>query len=75
MPLLYCRHCFTLGENNNVVDPTICMNTNPNIDRLYIATQIYDDIDVYFSDIERDNYYPALYMGLKMQDLQEQIWA
>ena len=51
------------------------MNTNPNIDRLYIATQIYDDIDVYFSDIERDNYYPALYRGLKMQDLQAQIWA
>lgn len=25
--------------------------------------------------IERDNYYPALYMGLKMQDLQAQIWA
>ena len=75
MPLLYCRHCFILDENNNVIDPTICTNTDPNIHREYITIQIYDDMDVYFADIERENYYPALCVGLKNQGLKAQKWA
>ena len=65
MPLLYCRHCFIIDENKNVIDPTICTNANPNINREYITIKIFDDIDEYFTAIERENYMPALDYYLK----------
>ena len=75
MPLVYCRHCFIIDESGKVIDPTICTNTEPNINREDLVMKVYDDIDDYFSAIERENLYPALDKVLRENDAQAQKWA
>ena len=75
MSLVYCRHCFIVDESGKVIDPTICTNTDPNTDRDYLVMKIFDDIDEYFTAIERENYYPALDRTLKENTAAAQKWA
>ena len=74
MPLVYCRHCFIL-DKDKAIDPTICTNTDPNINREYLVMKIFDDIDAYFYAIESENYFPALDLSLKEKGVQAQKWA
>lgn len=75
MPLLYCRHCFVVDENDKVIDPTIYVQNKPNDDRDYFVMYVFDDTDEYLNAIESDNLMPALEKYLREQDKQAQQWA
>ena len=75
MPLLYCRHCFILDENDKIIDPTTFAQPEPQLNREYYITTIFDNTDEYLSAIESDNLMPALDKYLKEQDKQAQQWA
>ena len=75
MPLLYCRHCFIIGENGKVIDPTIYTQSNPQLNRDYYVMAVFDDTDEYLNAIESDDLMPALDKHLRVQDKQAQEWA
>lgn len=75
MPLLCCRHCFVVDENDKVIDPTIYVQDKPNDDRKYFVMYVFDDTDEYLNAIESDNLMPALDKYLREQDKQAQQWA
>lgn len=72
---VYCRHCFIIDENDKVIDPTICTNTDPNYHRTYLLLKAFDDVDEYLNAIKNDNYMPALYGYLKNETKQAFEWA
>lgn len=69
-----CRHCFIIDNNDKVIDPTIFAGSC-DTGREYYAMKIFDDIDVYLSAIEEENYYPALDRYLKTENKQAIKWA
>ena len=71
---LYCRHCFILDDNGNVIDPTIYAQSEQR-NREYLVMYVFDDIDGYFEAIENSDYLPALDKHLAEQDKQAQQWA
>ena len=74
MPLLYCRHCFILDENNKVIDPTLFAGSEqPH--RQYYVLYSFDDVDKYLSTIENDNLMPALNGYLKEYEKSAYEWA
>ena len=75
MAELYCRHCFVLDESNNVIDPTIFAQNEPQLQRAYYVMTVFDDVDEYLAAIESENYMPALEKHLREQDKQAQQWA
>ena len=75
MPLLYCRHCFIIDENDKVIDPTIYAQSEPNLDRDYYVMFVFEDTDEYLNAIESDNLMPALDKFLRVQDIEAQQWA
>lgn len=75
MACIYCRHCFVLDENGEVIDPTIFTKSNiPNSNEYYVMT-VFDDVDEYLSAIEDNNFMPALDKYLREQDREAQKWA
>lgn len=71
---LYCRHCFILDENDNVIDPTIFAQSEQR-NRAYYVMAVFEDVDEYLTAIENENYMPALDKHLRVQDKQAQQWA
>ena len=71
---LYCRHCFILDENGNVIDPTLYAQSEQRNKAYYVMT-VFDDVDEYLTAIESENYMPALERYLRVQDKQAQQWA
>lgn len=71
---LYCRHCFVLDENENVIDPTIYVQSEQR-DKEYYVMSVFEDVDEYLAAIENENYMPALEKHLREQDKQAQMWA
>lgn len=69
-----CRHCFIIGENGKVIDPTIFTGSGIT-EREYYTMKVFDDIDSYFEAIENENYYPALDRYLAEQNKQANAWA
>lgn len=72
---LLCRHCFIIGENGKVIDPTIFAASHIREDRQYFTMKVFDDIETFFEAIEQDNYYPALDRYLKDDSKAAQKWA
>lgn len=70
-----CRHCFIIAENGKVIDPTIFTTPHLDTDRQYITMKIFDDIDEYFDEIEKADYYPALDMYMRKYTVQAEKWA
>lgn len=75
MANVYCRHCFIIDENNNVIDPTIFTKSEQSKDTDFYVMFVFDDVDEYLSAIENDNYMPALENYLKDKDKQAFLWA
>lgn len=74
IPLVYCRHCFILDENNKVIDPTLFTNSEqPH--RQYYVMYAFDDVDEYLNAIENDNLMPALNGYLKEYEKSAYEWA
>ena len=71
---LYCRHCFILDENDNVIDPTLYAQKEQH-ERAYIVMYVFDDVDDYLTAIEENDLMPALDKYLREQDKQAQDWA
>lgn len=69
-----CRHCFIIGEDDRVIDPTIFVGST-SADREYYSMMIFDDIDKYFEAIESDEYYPALERYLRERNKAAWKWA
>ena len=74
IPLVYCRHCFILDENEEVIDPTIFAQPDQS-DREYFVMATFEDVDEYITAIENEGCYPALNKYLREQDIQAFKWA
>lgn len=72
---LYCRHCFILDENGNVIDPTVFTSSEPQLQREYYVMAVFDDVDEYLTAIENNDYMPALNKHLLARDIKAQMWA
>lgn len=72
---LYCRHCFILDENDNVIDPTLYAQNKQQLERAYYVMAVFDDVDEYLKAIEENDLMPALEKHLREQDKQAQQWA
>lgn len=75
MVAVYCRHCYILDENNNVIDPTIFVQSEPNTEREYYTMFVFDDVDEYLNAIESEDYMPALDKYLKEHERNAVKWA
>ena len=74
IPLVYCRHCFILDENDKVIDPTLFTNSEqPH--RQYYVMYAFDNVDEYLNAIELDNLMPALDNYLREQEKTAYEWA
>lgn len=72
---LFCRHCFIIDENENVLDPTNFAHEEPQLNRIYYVIAMFNDTDEYLSAIEQDDLLPALEKYLRDKDKQAQLWA
>lgn len=72
---LYCRHCFILDENDNVIDPTLYTQTELPLSREYYVMAVFDDVDEYLNAIESNDLMPALDKYFREQDRHAQQWA
>ena len=65
---IYCRHCFILNEQRNVIDPTLFL-LEPKERPEYLLMFSFERFDIYFDAIQRERYYPALINYLKEHDV------
>ena len=75
---LYCRHCFILGENNKVIDPTVFAQQEPQLQtehREYYVMAVFDDVDEYLTAIENNDYLPILDKHFLAYDIKARQWA
>lgn len=75
IPCVYCRHCFVLDENDEVIDPTIFTKPQGETNNEYLVMTTFDDVDEYLTAIENEDYMPALNGYLKEYEKSAYEWA
>lgn len=65
---VYCRHCFIIGEDGNVIDPTIFASGNQTEERKYYVTKVFEKLEEYLSAVESEDNMPALERHLRKED-------
>lgn len=72
---LYCRHCFIIGEDGKVIDPTTFTHKEPPTHRTYYVMYVFDDVDGYLSAVFAEDCMPSLDLYFKDKDSAAQEWA
>ena len=72
---IFCRHCFILESDGNVIDPTMFASDRETSERTYFVMKVFETVDEYISAIDAENGYPSLGRYLSQAELKAQTWG
>lgn len=72
---VFCRHCFILERDGNVIDPTMFASDRETSERTYFVMKVFETVDEYISAIDAENGYPSLGRYLSQAELEAQTWG
>ena len=72
---VYCRHCFILERDGQVIDPTMFASDRDTSNRTYFVMKVFDKVKDYISAIDEENGYPSLAKYLWCVESKAQAWG